>query len=160
MTDSMAKLKDELWDIEDKASRLPWSNLRRWTFETHLWVEQSMLVIDLHELNVKLAKQVIRKTCQIATSMDYACICFVTGQGNKSEGKAKIRPMAIEVVGEIALKKGWKITSGTQGRLAIILDEERAPAVVTSKLSNTVVVGMYLFFALILFLFLRGLFTV
>jgi hypothetical protein len=160
MTDSISKLKDELWDIEDKASRLPWANLRCWKFDTHLWVEQSMLVIDLHELNVKLAKQVIKKTSQIATSMEYACICFVTGQGNKSQGKAKIRPMAIEVVGEVALKKGWKLTSGTQGRLTIILDEERAPAVVTSKLSKTVVFGMYAFFALIFFLFIRGLFTV
>ena len=160
MTGAIDKMKDELWDMERKAAALPWANLRKWTFATHVWEEQEMLVVDLHDLNVKLAKQVLKKTCQLASQMDYGCICFVTGQGNKSEGKPKIRPMAIEIVGEISEKKGWRISSGTQGRLSIILDEDRAPASVTSKLSKTVVLGMYIFFGLILFLLLRGVFTV
>ena len=160
MTTSTSKLRDELWDMEEKASRLPWANVRQWKFQTHMWEEGSMLVLDLHDLNVKLAKEVIKKTCQIASSMEYACICFVTGQGNKSEDKAKIRPMAIEVLGEISQRKGWRISSGTQGRVTIILDEDNAPPVVTNKLSSTVVVGIYLFLGIIVFLLLRGLFTV
>jgi len=156
----MEKLRDELWEMERKAERMPWANQRKWTFSTHLWEEPEMLVVDLHDLNVKLAKETIRKILRMAPSLGYACICFVTGQGNKSDGKEKIRPMAIDVAGEISQQKGWRISSGTQGRLSVILNEDRAPAVVTSKLSKTVVIGVYIFLGIIFALFLRGLFTV
>jgi hypothetical protein len=156
----MEQLRDELWEMERKAEKMPWANRRKWTFSTHLWEESEMLVVDLHDLNVKLAKEVIRKTLRVAPTLDFACICFVTGKGNKSDGKEKIRPMAIDVAGEISQKKGWRLSSGTQGRLSVIIDEDRAPAVVTSKLSKTVVIGVYIFLGIIFALLLRGLFTV
>ena len=154
------KAKDELWEIPREAKQLPWANQRAWDFSTHLWFEQDMLVVDLHDLNVKLARKVIKAVCRNAQKWDVGCVCFVTGVGKHSEDKAKIRPMAIGLLQDISSEKGWGLLSGTQGRLSVILDEERAPQQVTAKLSKTMMFGVYLFLGLILFLFLRGLFTV
>jgi len=157
---ALENAKDELWDIPREAKQLPWADQRAWTLKTHLWLEHDMLVIDLHDLSVKLANKVIKKICRKADKWDVGCICFVTGVGKNSEDKAKIRPMAIGLLQDISDQKGWELLSGTQGRLSVILDEQRAPQQVTAKLSKTMMLGVYFFLGLILFLFLRGLFTV
>ena len=157
---ALDKAKDELWDIPRDAKALPWADQRVWAFSTHIWLEQDMLVIDLHDLNVKLARKVIKKISKQAEKWDIGCVCFVTGVGKNSTDKAKIRPMAIGLLQDISAKKGWRLLSGTQGRLSVILDEARAPQEVTAKLSKPMMFGVYLFLGLIIFLFLRGLFTV
>ena len=154
------KAQDELWDIPRDAKQLPWADKRRWTFKTHLWFESDLLVVDLHDLNVKLARKVVKKLIRKAEKWDLGCICFVTGVGNHSEDKATIRPMAIGILQDISDEKGWRLLSGTQGRLSVILDEDRAPLEVTAKLSKTMMFGVYIFLALIIVLFLRGLFIV
>lgn len=156
----LEKAQDELWEIPREAKSLPWADKRAWAFKTHLWFENDMLVVDLHDLNVKLARKVIKKIIRKAEKWDVGCVCFVTGVGKHSDDKAKIRPMAIGLLQDISSDKGWRLLSGTQGRLSVILDEERAPQEVTAKLSKTMMFGVYIFLALILFLFLRGLFTV
>ena len=155
-------LHDELWEIPRKASRLPWADQKCWTFETHLWIESDgqnqMVVVDLHDLTVKLARDVVYKSMR-SISSKVGAICFITGQGNHSSDGPRILPMTLEVVQQQAAKKNWEIQT-RQGRVMVIFDADTVPEQVSGTLSKTMVYGIYLFFGLLFAILLRSLFTV
>ena len=154
-------LRDELWEIPRKAQRLPWGDIRRWTFKTHLWIEQEddkiLVVIDLHDLNVKIARDVVYQSIKKMSTL-VGAICFITGKGNHSAGGPKILPMAIDISQNQADKNGWRVQS-QPGKVFVIYDESKAPTIVTGELSRTIVWGVYLFFALLAMILIRALIT-
>ena len=161
-TSTVEHLQDELWEIPRKAGLLPWADQRRWTFDTHIWEEvdgdKRMVVIDLHDLTVKLARDVVYKSLRTASSK-VGALCFVTGQGNHSSQGPKILPMTLDVVQQQAAKKDWAIQT-RQGRVLVIFDETAVPQQVSGSLTKTMVYGIYLFFALLFAILLKSLFTV
>ena len=161
-TSTVETLQDELWEIPRKAGLLPWADQRCWKFDTHIWEEvdgdKCMIVVDLHDLTVKLARDVVYKSMRTVSSK-VGAICFVTGQGNHSAQGPKILPMTLEVVQQQADKKDWTIQT-RQGRVLVIFDEDMVPQQVSGTLSKTMVYGIYLFFALLFAILLRSLFTV
>ena len=155
-------LRDELWEIPQKAKRLPWGDKRRWMFKTHLWLEheddKTLVVLDLHDLNVKLARDVVYQSTKKMSS-SVGAICFVTGKGNNSSDGPKLLPMTIDIVQQLADKNDWNVLS-QPGRVLVVYDATKSPSKVTGELSKTIVWGVYLFFALLAIILIRSLLTV
>ena len=155
----MKALHDELWDIPKKAANLPWALQGSWRFDSHLWFEpDGTLVVDLHDLSVPLARQVVTKTLKTVRVEDVHSVCLITGQGKHSEQGPKILPVTIDIARRQSEKKGWDIHS-QPGRVYVVLDPSKAPPAVTNQLSKPMVWGIYAFFAALFGIILFKLFT-
>ena len=155
----MSALKDELWDIPKKAANLPWALQRAWGFDSHMWFENDgTLVVDLHDLSVPLARQVVTKTLKVVREDVVHTVCLITGQGKNSDNGPKILPVTMEISRRQADKKGWAVHS-QPGRVYVVLDSSKAPPAVTNQLSRTMVWGIYAFFATLFGIVLLKLFT-
>lgn len=155
----MTTLHDELWDIPKKAANLPWALQRKWEFDSHLWFESDgTLVVDLHDLSVPLARQVVTKILKTIRVDVVHTVCLITGQGKHSEDGPKILPVIIEISRRYSEKKGWAIHS-QPGRVYVVLDPSKAPPAVTNQLSKPMVWGIYAFFAALFGIVLFKLFT-
>ena len=155
----MTTLHDELWDIPKKAANLPWALQRKWGFDSHLWFESDgTLVVDLHDLTVPLARQVVTKILKTIRVDVVHTVCLITGQGKHSEDGPKILPVTIEISRRHSEKKGWAIHS-QPGRVYVVLDPSKAPPAVTNQLSKPMVWGIYAFFAALFGIVLFKLFT-
>lgn len=156
---TIKELHDELWDIPKKAANLPWALQRSWSFKSHMWFESDgTLVVDLHDLSVPLARQVVTKTLKTVRVDSIHTVCLITGQGKNSDGAPKILPATVEIAQRQATKKGWEVHS-QPGRIYVVLDPSKAPGAVTNELSKTMVWGIYGFFAMLFSILLAKLFT-
>ena len=80
--------------VEEKAKTLRWSKTRPWKRSTHVWYESELLVVDLHDLNTKLAKETIHQCLDTLDKFETGALCFVTGMGkNSPRNFAKNRKM-------------------------------------------------------------------
>ena len=149
--------------IEKKATKLPWANEKLWTAKTHIWNESdefgSMLVVDLHDLSLLLAGDVINKIFSMQANLDVGCLCFITGVGQHSATGPQIRPMAIELCENQADQHHWQISVGHPGRVYVIIDPERTPSIVIPRLTSLMTWSIYTFVAILVLLLLRGLFS-
>lgn len=154
----LKKLHDELWDIPKKSKNLPWAMQRKWTFKSHIWMEDGeVLVLDLHDLSVPLARQVVTKT--LKTVSQVSSICFITGQGKNSTDGPKILPATMEIAKKQSDKKGWEVHT-QPGRVYVVINPEQAPTFVTNSLSRPMVWGIYAFCAILFIIVLSKLFSV
>ncbi len=151
-------LHDDLWDIPKKAKQLPWADRDCWTFKTHLWIDDNVLFVDLHDLSVPLARQVVQKSLKAKIAKHVAAVCLITGQGKNSADGPKILPVAMDIAQTQANKRGWKVHT-QPGRVYVVCDPEHAPVAVTNQLSRTMVWGIYAFFAMLFGIVLMKLFT-
>lgn len=156
---TMSTLHDELWEIPKKAANLPWALQRSWKFDSHLWFENDgTLVVDLHDLSVPLARQVVTKTLKTVHVDAVHTVCLITGQGKNSESGPKILPLTIDISRRQSEKKGWALHA-QPGRVYVVLDPSKAPPAVTNQLSKPMVWGIYAFFAALFGIILFKLFT-
>ena len=155
----LKRLRDELWDIPKKAKNLPWAQQSPWSFKSHMWMDDdNVLTIDLHDLSVPLARQVVTKTLKNLDSTDLSAVCLITGQGKNSSDGPKILPATIEIARNQSNKRGWDVHM-QPGRVYVVLDPTHAPKSVTNELSKPMMWGIYAFFAALFGIVLLKLFT-
>ena len=120
--------------IESEASRLRWAKNRPWTLKTHVWFENSLPMVDLHDLNAKLAKKSLQSILQAHSKIETGAICFITGVGKNSNIKPAMRNMVLNLLHKAAQKNDWDVQLQGMGRVIIVFDPEKAPAAATGKL--------------------------
>lgn len=133
--------------LEDEARSLAWAKERPWRRETHLWVESGLPVVDLHDLDVRLARQ-------LAQDLDFnelqgGAICFITGRGKHSvSGRSALREAVSGVLQARAQEEGWQLRPAGAGRLILVTDGAMAPAHTSGRLSPVFWLGVVAFLAL------------
>ena len=82
------RLTRVLSPIDDLARRQRWDDERPWRVATHLWVEDGLVVVDLHDLGAKSAKKLMRAVLDElqVDGMQSGALAFVTGRGRHSSG--------------------------------------------------------------------------
>ena len=148
-------LRRSLEDVETRAKSLSWSERRPWKTTTHVWSEHDLPVIDLHDLNVRLARSAVRRLIDIAPRMSAGAICLITGRGRHSMGPPALRGMvASELRKACEAEPEWRQRPGHAGRWMLITDPARAPHIATGELGIWFWIGMVLFLALAFWAFL------
>jgi hypothetical protein len=121
--DDLRSLRRRLSSFEAAAARLPWSAERPWRTESHLWWEGSLLVVDLHDLSVKLALAVVGAS--LATELQTDQICFITGVGKHSRGPSPLRQAVLSLVQDFAEERGSTVHIPRGGRVIVPLSAPR-----------------------------------
>jgi hypothetical protein len=140
--DDLQRLRTALAGVEEEAKTLPWANDRRWSAASHVWIEQSALTIDLHDLNVKLANQAVDAVVDVASSCQSGGFVFVTGRGTHSlGGRSDLADSVASALDRHARAMGWSWHPSRAGRVVLVTDPARAPTVATGALPIPIVVG-------------------
>lgn len=157
MSGSEQDLRRDLLSVESAARRLAWSAERPWRAETHVWDEDGP-VIDLHDLDVPLALDVVERVVGPGAQLSEppAAVVFVVGRGQHRHGvKGEARdnsPLAAAVrarLGQIAVDGGHRVMLPRPGRIALVRDVRAASARVTGRLSGWFWLGAFGFGALV-----------
>ena len=125
---NLEQLRLALREIEEPARRLPWAAERPWRAETHTWVEGALVVVDLHDLSVRLALRVVG--CLDDDRLD--AVCLITGRGKHMGGHSRLRRAVGEALVLLAERRGWATWSGSPGRIMIAVDPSEMPSEPTS----------------------------
>lgn len=113
--------------IEVDARTLRWADERPWTVRTHLRVEDGVVVLDLHDLNARLAKQALDALIPLAETAESGAVVVVTGRGLHSRGGSVLPQLAHKRLLAAARHRGWRVTIPRAGRIALVADESRIP---------------------------------
>jgi hypothetical protein len=149
--DDVGRLRAALEAVEQEAKTLPWANDRRWSVATHLWTEHDAPTIDLHDLNVKLAVAAVEAIVDVAPSCASGGLVLVTGRGTHSlGGRSDLHDAVASALDRHCRSNGWQWRAGRAGRLVLVTDEARAPAILTGTLPWPLVAGALVFLGLAL----------
>lgn len=147
----LARFHDALGEVEASASGLSWARERPWRRETHLWQEQGLPVVDLHDLDVKHARRLLRSLDLEA--LESGAVCFVTGRGRHAiSGRSALREAVTGILADRAAREGWELRPQGAGRLVLVTDPERAPSVASGRLGPLFWLAVAGFLALALWL--------
>jgi len=133
MTD-VERLQRSLASVERGAKELPWAKERPWRAETHVWAENRLPVVDLHDLGAKLAEKAVHRSAAVSTDLQAGAVCFVTGRGRRSIGPGVVRKVAEEELREYCHQRGCYYRPAGPGRLVLVVDPGRAPVSATGRL--------------------------
>lgn len=140
------RLRAALAGVEEEAKSLPWANDRGWRAASHVWIEHGAPTIDLHDLNVKLANQVVDAVVEVAPSCESGGFVFVTGRGTHSlGGRSDLADSVASALDRHARAMAWAWHPSRAGRLVLVTDPARAPTVATGDLPIPIVVGVVAF---------------
>ena len=149
LSDDDVILRRTLSHIQEGARSLRWADERPWRVDGHIWLEHDLPVIDLHDLNVRLAREAVRAAAAAADQLRCGALCFVTGRGRHSMGPPALRGMvAAELRRACKKNPSWDQRAGHAGRWMLITDPSRAPRVATGQLGLVFWLGVVLFSAL------------
>ena len=149
--DDVERLRATLERFEHEARSLPWANDRRWSTASHVWSEHEAPMIDLHDLNVKLANEVVEAVIAAAPTCRSGGFVFVTGRGTHSlGGRSDLLDSVASTLDRHCRSEGWTWHSARAGRLVLVTDAARAPAIASGKLPLAIVVGAIVFLLLAL----------
>lgn len=123
----LERLARALLPVEEEAKGLPWAAERRWRVQSHLWMEGTAPVIDLHDLSVRLAEEAVDRAVQVAPELHAGQLVFVVGVGRNSLGPPRLGRAVGAALDRRARPRGWRRAPGPRGRVLLILDEKRAP---------------------------------
>jgi hypothetical protein len=144
----LIRLRERLRPVEDGAAELPWARERPWKGTTHTWIEQDLLVVDLHDLDVATSRQVLQAVEAEAPHLTSGAVAFVTGRGRHSLGPGVLHEVMRRELALLRHRHGWGHVPGGPGRQILVLDASRAPARVTGRLPWAFWVGMAAFLVL------------
>ncbi len=105
--DPIDRLQLLLQPLEHQAAQLPWASEKVWTTASHVRVDRGTLTVDMHELDLEMARQVLEKV--IASREWIGRVRIVTGRGLHSKTLPKIRPMVIERLRQVVKQLDWEI---------------------------------------------------
>ena len=121
-------LSDALKPIEQDAKGLHWAKERPWKCSSHLWPENGIPVIDLHDLNAKLTKRIIGCVRSETDALQTGGVVFVTGVGRHSVGLPVLRQVVQGSLLRLERDEGWRQRDGGGGRILLVMDEARIPS--------------------------------
>ncbi len=127
-------LAERLQAVQAAATGLPWAAQRPWLVETHLWTEEGVPTIDLHDLGKALARQVVDHVAEVGEDLRTGAVRLITGRGRHSLGAAVLPNVVAAALEEHAALHGWQIRGGRPGCLVLITDPQRAPSIATGGL--------------------------
>lgn len=126
--DDVGRLRQALQPLEADARHQRWDRERPWRVATHVRREGELVVVDLHDLKVGLARRAVHAAFDSA--LQEGAVVFVTGRGRHSMGPGS--PLRQAVVGTLqkacGATEGWAYRLLSPGRVAWIHDHQRAPA--------------------------------
>lgn len=118
----------QLEPIEEGAKTLPWANERVWQRDSHIWLDGSVVTIDMHDLNAALAKKVVALVAEIAAQLQMGCIIIVTGWGRHSVGQPVLPGVVSAALVRLEHKHGWRMRTVGSGRFVLVVNEDLAPS--------------------------------
>jgi hypothetical protein len=124
MSDDLTRLRTVLAPIAERARDLPWSDKRPWKPHTHVWLEGSLPVVDLHDLSVKLGRDAVRIVAE-TPELEAGAAALVTGRGNHTGGRSRLRDAVAGTLGALRQEQGLQSRPSGPGRFVLVLDEER-----------------------------------
>ena len=138
-------LRQALAPVQRAAEGLPWAEDRPWTTRSHVWLEEDLPVVDLHDLGVKQARLAVELLAERADPLGIAAACFVVGRGRHSIGRKRLGPAVKAALQDLVHSRGGSYSPQGDGRYVLVLDRSRAPRRATGALSPTMWVGIALF---------------
>lgn len=120
--------------VENMARSQRWDTERPWRRVTHVWTEDGIVVVDMHDLGAKVAKKAIRAVVDVARSDGLAshAVTFITGRGRHSAGSPVLRDLTVRRLQAMARdEEDWVVQMSGAGRVTLITDPSRAPSKVT-----------------------------
>tara|TARA_B100001113_G_scaffold341821_1_gene327373 strand:+ start:136 stop:870 length:735 start_codon:yes stop_codon:yes gene_type:complete len=105
--DPLDRLQNLFASVEDKARSLPWADESPWTAMTHVRRDRGVLTVDLHDLDLPLAKLVIE---QVIVSREWlGRVRIITGRGLHSKTIPKLRPMVTQRLRAVVNELNWEL---------------------------------------------------
>jgi hypothetical protein len=144
------RLYTRLGEIEQAAQGQEWDKERPWRRSTHLWEEDGLPILDLHDLGSKLARRAVEISAGEARDLRAAAVGYITGQGKHSKGMPVLGKVVTDAVTARIRADGGRLRPLGPGRLVYIQDPARAPRRATGQLG----LGSWLIIAMILALLL------
>lgn len=123
----VAALHAALADVERQARGQRWDADRPWRRATHVWWQDAVVVVDLHDLKARLAKAAVRAVVPVARQEGLAAVTFVTGRGRHS-ARGSVLPGVVRKALRDQELPGARLVQSGAGRLTLVLDPRRAPA--------------------------------
>lgn len=129
-----ARIRAWLEDVEASAQKQRWDDERPWRADSHVWEEGGLPVVDLHDLGAAIARRAAEVVAARADEIEAGAVLFIVGKGKHSKGKAVLGEVVREVLAARCRADGWRWAPAAAGRLALIVDERRAPPAATGRL--------------------------
>lgn len=120
-------LHDALDGVEKDSKGLRWAKERPWRRSSHIWEENGLAVIDLHDLNAGLTKKIVRAVDSVSEELKAGGVVFITGVGRHSVGVPVLRRVVSGALMRFEQQKGWRHRDVGGGRLLLVIDEARIP---------------------------------
>jgi hypothetical protein len=136
----LADLAKRLAHVQESATQLPWAHERPWRVDTHLWTEDGVPTIDLHDLGTSLARKTVDEVAEAGDALATGAVRFITGRGRHSIGRAVLPDVVASALEHHASEHGWQVRGGRPGTIVLVTDPARAPNIATGGLGP----GFYL----------------
>jgi hypothetical protein len=133
--DDAARIAGWLVDVEQTARQQRWDAERPWRTATHIWLEDLLPVVDLHDLGARPARRAAEVVAARAAELDAGAVVFVTGRGRHSAGQPVLGEVVQAALAARVAADGGSFGPRGAGRIALVVDPERAPAAATGRLS-------------------------
>lgn len=128
MSSDLQRIQTALAPVEYAARSLPWSRERPWAAASHLRQGGDIPSVDLHDLNVKLGRQAVRRVADMAHELDAGAVHFITGRGRHAiSGRSVLRQVVGEELVRICQDNHWDFSPTGAGRFTLVVDPARAP---------------------------------
>ena len=132
--EDLPRLRAALAPVEAEAAGLPWARERPWRVDTHCRVEADLLHVDLHDLNARAAREVLRIVEDVGPSLESGAVRVVTGVGRHSLGPGVLGDVARRELAAQCGRHGWSFHPAGKGALVLVIDPTRAPGRAFSRL--------------------------
>ena len=127
VTHDIRLLFDALEMVEKDSKGLRWAKERPWKRESHIWEENGLPIIDLHDLNAGLTKKIVRAVESVSSDFKTGGVVFITGVGRHSTGVPVLRRVVSGSLMRFEQTKGWRHRDVGGGRVLLVMDESRIP---------------------------------
>ena len=127
-TNDLARVRKALVSVERDAQDLRWADERPWHCESHVWDDDGMITVDLHDLNAALTKSLVAVLAGFVLDLHSGGIIFITGQGRHSVGLPVLRQVVVGALVRLERSHGWRQRDIGPGRVLLVVNEARVPA--------------------------------
>ena len=144
------QIRSRLSRVERSARKQPWAKERPWRPGTHVWLEDELVIVDLHDLSISLGRKTVERV--IGQRLSSGAVCFVTGQGSHSVGPGQMGGATASILSRAcADRPAWSFRPDGPGRFVLITDPSLAPRIATTSLPRGFWILIALFGAALLF---------